>query len=129
MHLILRTISMGIGQRSFFKKTLFIHSVSQSANNICRVPALCSTVFGRKHLPGRKFKNHVCPDNFLNNRGVGIEFGEWPQSGRKESEREVKEACEPGRLIKRAWGEPAQGEASKSSTTTLLVPTRTSAVG
>lgn len=55
MHLILRTIIMGIGQRSFFKKTLFIHSFSQSANNICGVPALCSTVFGRKHLPRRKY--------------------------------------------------------------------------
>lgn len=59
----------------------------------------------------------MCPDNFLNNRGVGVGFGEWPQSGRKESEREVEEACEPGRLIKRAWGEAAQGEANKASTT------------
>lgn len=51
-----------------------------------------------------------CPSrqHFVKTRGAGIEFGNWPQIGRKERER--KEACKSGGPVEEAWGGPGQGE-------------------
>lgn len=101
---------MGIGQRSFFKKLLSIQSISQQyLLSACLVLDEC--VGG--HLPGRRIPEPCLSRQFLNNRGVGIGFGEWPQSGESRSEREVDEACEPGRLIKRLGGSSSE-EANKA---------------
>lgn len=80
---------------------------------------MCSAMFRRDaYLEGRILVSHLSRHNYVDDRGVGIEFSKWPQLGRKKREKE--EVFEPGRFIKEVWG----GAAWES-----LLPTMPSAEG